>query len=60
VTHLLNLVTKKRYFHKPAANPERFLADIVTALHSLRNYCVDKSIRRHALPRVGSNLDRVN
>jgi hypothetical protein len=57
---LLNLVTKRRYFHKPAANPERFLANIVAALVSLREYCKDKIIRRLALPRVGSNLDRVN
>jgi O-acetyl-ADP-ribose deacetylase (regulator of RNase III) len=57
---LLNLVTKRRYFHKPAANPERFLSNIVTALDNLRGYCVDKKIRRLALPRVGSNLDRVN
>jgi hypothetical protein len=58
--NLLNLVTKRRYFHKPAANPERFLANIVTALVSLREYCKDTVIRRIALPRVGSNLDRVN
>jgi hypothetical protein len=60
VTHLLNLITKRKYFHKPAANPERFLSDIVTALRNLRDYCEKMRIRRLALPRVGSNLDRVN
>jgi hypothetical protein len=60
VTHLLNLVTKRKYFHKPAANPERFLADIAAALQSLRDYCEHMHIRRLALPRVGSNLDRVH
>jgi len=60
VTHLLNLITKRKYFHKPAANPERFLSDIVTALRNLRDYCAKMHIRRLALPRVGSNLDRVN
>jgi hypothetical protein len=60
VTHLLNLITKRKYFHKPAANPERFLSDIVTALRNLRDYCDKMRIRRLALPRVGSNLDRVN
>jgi hypothetical protein len=60
VTHLLNLITKRKYFHKPAANPERFLTDIVTALRNLRDYCDKMHIRQLALPRVGSNLDRVN
>jgi hypothetical protein len=60
VFNLLNLVTKRKYYHKPAANPERFLADIVTALRNLRDYCEKMHIRRLALPRVGSNLDRVN
>jgi hypothetical protein len=57
---LLNLVTKRRYYHKPGGNPERFLTNILAALLSLRDYCEANNIRRLALPRVGSNLDRIS
>jgi hypothetical protein len=59
-THLVNLVHKKRYFHRFAQAPERFLGNLVKALESLKIFCVQKQLKRIALVRVASQTDRVH
>jgi O-acetyl-ADP-ribose deacetylase (regulator of RNase III) len=45
------LVTKARYFHKPAR------ADFTAALAALAAACRDRAVARLAMPRIGCGLD---
>ena len=52
---IANLVTKKRYWHKPT------YATIETSIWSLRKYVENHpEIKRIIMPRIGSGLDRLS
>jgi hypothetical protein len=57
---LLNVVSKRRLFHRMSANPERFLVGFVAALNSARDFCKERRLQRLAMVRLGAGLDRVN
>ncbi|MCI8652243.1 MAG: macro domain-containing protein [Angelakisella sp.] len=51
---VLNLVTKRRYFHKPT------LGTMETALEKMRELCLHQGIVKVAMPRIGAGLDRLS
>lgn len=54
VDGVFNLVTKARYFLKPAMN------DLQAALLDMKRQCDEKGIKKLAMPRIGCGLDRLN
>jgi hypothetical protein len=52
--NVLNLITKKRCFHKPT------LDDLKEALIDMRACCQERAIQKIAMPRIGCGLDRLN
>jgi hypothetical protein len=57
---LLNLVHKDKYFFKFGYDPNAFLSNIVDALAKLKEYCIEKDIKRLALVRIAANTERVH
>ena len=53
VDHVLNLVTKERYWHKPTYN------SIEDSLDSMRQVCKAYGIKKVAMPLIGCGLDRL-
>ncbi len=51
--HVLNLVTKERYFGKPT------LRTMCVALEKMKRICLEKNIRKIAMPQIGAGLDRL-
>jgi len=51
--HVLNLITKERYFHKPTYQSMR------AALEVMRKICEDKEIFKIAMPIIGCGLDKL-
>ena len=50
---ILNLITKKRYFHKPTFNSMR------EALETMKQICLSHGISFIAMPTIGAGLDRL-
>ena len=50
---VLNLVTKRRYFHKPTIDTMR------AALEQMRAICEEAKILHLAMPMIGAGLDRL-
>lgn len=53
-SHVLNLVTKAKYYMKPSEKTMR------TALEALRDIIVAYGIKSIAMPKIGCGLDRMN
>lgn len=53
IDHVLNLVTKERYWHKPTYN------SIEDSLDSMRQVCKSYGIKKVAMPLIGCGLDRL-
>lgn len=53
-SNVLNLVTKKKCFHKPT------LIDLEEALRDMVHVCREHGIKKVAMPRIGCGLDRLN
>lgn len=51
---VLNLITKKRYYHKP------ILGSMEEALLVMKEICVGENIKKVAMPKIGCGLDRLN
>jgi len=51
---ILNIMTKESYWHKPSKNIFEF------AVRSLKRVCEVNGIKRLAMPRIGSGLDRLD
>ena len=51
---VFNLITKERYFHKPAIITMRL------ALEKMKQICLDNNIKKIAMPVIGCGLDRLN
>jgi len=51
---IFNLVTKPRYFHKPT------YTTLTQSLMSLKDELKDHHIKRIAMPKIGSGLDRLD
>lgn len=49
----LNLITKKRYFHKPTYR------SLKSALEVMKTICIENGISRVAMPTIGCGLDRL-
>ncbi|MED1125203.1 macro domain-containing protein [Bacillus atrophaeus] len=49
-----NLITKEKYWHKPT------LDDVVTVLEVMRDDALERGIRKIAMPRIASGLDRLD
>lgn len=54
VGQAFNLITKKKYFHKPT--PETF----ATAVGKMKTLAVAKGVRKIAMPMIGAGLDRLS
>jgi len=52
--HVLNLITKERYFNKPTYQSMR------AALEVMRKICEDKEIFKIAMPVIGCGLDKLS
>jgi hypothetical protein len=50
---VLNLITKERYFHKPTYD------SLYNSLLTCRSICLEKCIRKIAMPIIGCGLDRL-
>jgi hypothetical protein len=59
-TTLLNLVHKDKYFYKFGFDPNTFLSNIVDCLARLKDFCVERGIKRLALVRIASNTEKVH
>jgi hypothetical protein len=59
-TTLLNVVHKEKYYHKFGYDPNAFLANIVDCLAHLKDFCVERGIRRLALVRIASQTEKVH
>ena len=51
--HVLNLITKERYFHKPTYQSMRL------ALEVMKKICEEEEIRKIAMPIIGCGLDKL-
>ena len=51
---VLNIITKKRYYHKPV------LGSMEEALFVMKEICVGENIQKVAMPRIGCGLDRLD
>ena len=52
--YIFNLVTKTVYYSKPSYSTMR------RALQSMKSYCNDYEIKKIAMPRIGSGLDKLS
>lgn len=52
--HVMNLVTKNRYWHKPT------IASLGNALHSMKIYVRENNIKKIAMPMIGCGLDKLD
>ena len=50
---VLNLITKKRYFHKPT------IITMKIALQKMKKICAENNITKIAMPTIGAGLDRL-
>jgi hypothetical protein len=57
---LLNVVVKKRFFHKFRFRPEEYLVGARASLGALRDFCVAEEIRSLALVKLGASLEKLN
>ena len=53
VDNVFNLVTKQRYFHKPTYD------SLYDTLVDMREQCEKRNIKKVAMPRIGTGLDRL-
>lgn len=53
VERVFNLITKQRYFNKPTYKT------IKGALEIMKNVCIEKQIKKVAMPIIGCGLDRL-
>lgn len=51
---VINLITKQRYFHKPTYQT------LESALNDMRTLVNDHKIKKIAMPKIGSGLDRLS
>lgn len=54
IDHVLNLVTKQKYFHKPTYD------SLQQALYAARQICIRNNIKKIAMPQIGCGLDRLS
>ncbi len=52
--YVFYLVTKERYFHKPT------MSSLESSLRAMRELCIEKNVRRLAMPRIGCGLDKLD
>lgn len=50
---ILNIITKKRYYHKPT------LGSMEEALSMMKEVCVGNGIKKVAMPKIGCGLDKL-
>jgi len=55
----LNVITKKRSFHKIWHDPENFILGVQLGIKGLANYCIKNKITEIAMPNMCSGLDKV-
>lgn len=54
VDNVFNLVTKSRYYEKPTYGA------LQQTLEDMKRQCVERGIKKLAMPRIGCGLDRLN
>lgn len=54
VGKVFNLITKEKYFYKPT------IITMLLALKKMKEICLEKGIKKVAMPTIGAGLDRLN
>lgn len=54
VGKVFNLITKEKYFYKPT------IITMILSLKKMKEICLEKGIKKVAMPTIGAGLDRLN
>jgi len=54
IDKVFNLITKEKYWHKPT------YSDLHSSLEKMKNICLEKQIKKVAMPKIGCGLDKLN
>lgn len=54
IGRVFNLITKSKVYHKPTYH------DFTSAIKLMRDICIEKSITKIAMPKIGSGIDGLN